>query len=291
MSKTIASGLAAHVQQGTTSLAYFLKITRVDEEVFGLTSHDQPVSIDGLTYQPGFDPSSVVNATGLSVDNLEARGLISIDAVIQDDIEAGVWDFAEVRVFTASWKDPTLGSVKELRGWLGEFSFTGSGYTVELRNLAGALNVSIGEVVSPGCSAALGDARCKVDLTDYTTTGEVTAATDAREFDTDLAASTVRLTPDSTGIPPDAYFDAGLLTWLTGGNAGRRMEVKTYTDDGTLKLQLPMVSAVEPGDTFTVSAGCSKTREVCIAEFGNILNFRGFPDLPGIDKINQFGGQ
>ncbi len=291
MSKTIAIGLAAHVASGSTSLAYFLKITRVDDEVFGLTSHDQPVTIDDLTYYPGFDPSSVVSTTGLSVDNLEAKGLISIEGVIDEDIEAGVWDFAEIRVFEASWKDPSLGTIKELRGWLGEFSYTGSGYSVELRNLAGALNTSIGELVGPGCTATVGDARCKVDLTDYTTTGEVTGATNSREFDTDLSASTVRLTPTTTGAPPAGYFDAGLITWLTGANAGRRMEVKTSALDGALTLQLPMVSVIAPGDTFSVSAGCAKTREVCVAEFGNVLNFRGFPDLPGVDKINRFGGQ
>jgi uncharacterized phage protein (TIGR02218 family) len=293
MSRTVPSGLATHVAQGTTSLAYFLKITRVDEEVFGLTSHDEPVEVDGLVYVPGFDPSTVVSTSGLSIDNLESNGLTDPDIVEQDDIEAGVWDFAEIRVFLANWKDPTQGVIKELHGWLGEFTFdtTTGGYTVELRNLAGRLNTSIGELVAPGCQATLGDARCKMDLTDYTATGEVTAATDKRSFDTDLSGATVRLTPSSTGAPPAGYFDAGLLTWLTGANAGRRMEVKTSDIAGAIVLQLPMVSTVAPGDTFSVSAGCVKSREICVSEFGNIVNFRGFPDLPGIDQVNRFGGQ
>lgn len=289
--KTLAVGLAAHVALASTRLASFIKIDRRDGLTIGLTSHDQPVTISGLTYQPGFDPSSVVSSTGLQVDNLEAKGVLNSESITEADVDAGMWDYAAVHVFQANWADPSLGTLKELRGWFGEFKFSGSNYTVELRNLAGALNVSIGELVGPGCAATLGDARCTKDLTDYTTTGEVTAVTSNRLFTTDLAASTVRLTPSSTGTPPAGYFDAGLITWTAGANAGRTMEVKTSASDGTIALQLPMVDDVAPGDTFNISAGCPKTREACIAEFGNILNFRGFPDLPGIDKVNRFGGQ
>ncbi|HKW83000.1 MAG TPA: DUF2163 domain-containing protein [Burkholderiaceae bacterium] len=289
--KTLAAGLAAHVLLSSTRLAWFIKIDRRDGLTIGLTSHDQSVTVAGLAYEPGFDPSSAVSSTGLTVDNLEAKGVLNSESITEADVDAGMWDFAEVHVFQANWTDPTLGTLKELRGWFGEFKFSGSNYTVELRNLAGALNVSIGELVGPGCAATVGDARCKVDLTDYTAAGEVTAVTDNRRFSTDLAAATVRLTPSSTGTPPLDYFDAGLLTWTAGVNAGRSMEVKTYALDGSIVLQLPMVDDVAPGDTFTVSAGCPKTRDACIAEFGNILNFRGFPDLPGADKVNRFGGQ
>ena len=291
--KTIPIGLATHVAGQTTSLAYFLKVTRVDAQVFGLTSHDDLVVIDGVTYLPGFDPSTVVSNTGLQVDNLEAKALIGIDDVQIADIESGVWDFAEIHVFQADWRDTTLGSIKELRGWLGEFTFDphAGGYTVELRNLAGALNKSIGELVSASCAATVGDARCKVDMTDYTATGTVSTVTSQRLFTTDLPSATVRLTPGSTGAPTDGYFNAGLLTWLTGANAGRRMEVKVYAVGGALTLQLPMVSTIVAGDTFSVSAGCPKSREVCVAQYGNVVNFRGFPDLPGIDKVNRFGGQ
>jgi uncharacterized phage protein (TIGR02218 family) len=289
--RTVASGLAAHVLLSSTRLASFIKIDRRDGLTIGLTSHDEPVTVGALVYEPGFDPSSVVSNTGLSIDNLEAKGILDSESITEADVDAGMWDYAEVHVFQANWKDPTLGTVKELRGWFGEFTFAGSGYTVELRNLAGALNTSIGELVGPGCSATLGDARCKVDLTEYTALGEVTAVTDNREFSTDLASATVRLTPSSTGTPTLGYFNAGLLTWLTGANADRQIEVKGYLLDGSLALQLPMVGTVAPGDTFSVSAGCAKSRDVCIAEFGNILNFRGFPDLPGMDKILRIGGQ
>jgi uncharacterized phage protein (TIGR02218 family) len=45
-----------------------------------------------------------------------------------------------------------------------------------------------------------------------------------------------------------------------------------------------MPFAIQVGDTFTYAPGCDKTRETCCNKFNNILNFRGFPDIPGMDQ-------
>jgi uncharacterized phage protein (TIGR02218 family) len=37
--------------------------------------------------------------------------------------------------------------------------------------------------------------------------------------------------------------------------------------------------------TFTVTAGCDKTHHTCRAKFANIINFRGFPHMPGNDFL------
>jgi uncharacterized phage protein (TIGR02218 family) len=68
------------------------------------------------------------------------------------------------------------------------------------------------------------------------------------------------------------------------------MEVKTFTSPTSFVLQLPMPYTVTAADTFSVYAGCDKTRTTCINRFGNILNFRGEPDLPGLDKMIRPGG-
>ena len=44
----------------------------------------------------------------------------------------------------------------------------------------------------------------------------------------------------------------------------------------------------EPGDTFSVFAGCDKTFATCKAKFDNALNFRGFPHLPGNDAAYAY---
>ena len=38
-------------------------------------------------------------------------------------------------------------------------------------------------------------------------------------------------------------------------------------------------------------AACDKTPETCHARFGNILNFRGEPHIPGNDKVFSYPTQ
>lgn len=292
--RTVSPALAAHIAGNSTTMAVCWKVTRTDGQVFGFTSHDEDIDLEGVTYvaTQGISRTAIEGSTKLQAVNSEAIGFLDSAAITDADLKAGMWDHAEVRIFEVNWADLSMGALKQLRGRLGEVLVEGGGYKAELRGIADALNKSIGEIVTPGCTAILGDARCTVDLTDYTAEGEVTSVADARRtFDTDLASATVRLTPSSTGTPPAGYFDAGLLEWLTGANAGRLIEVKTSAADGRLRLQLEMVDDIAPGDTFSIKAGCVKSREVCVEKFGNVINFRGFPDLPGVDKMMRIGGQ
>lgn len=86
------------------------------------------------------------------------------------------------------------------------------------------------------------------------------------------------------------YFDFGVVTWVTGDNAGLQMEVRSYVP-GQIVLQLPMPYAIQVGDTFDIRAGCDKSQPTCHDRFDNVINFRGEPFLPGVDKIAQVGKQ
>ena len=272
--KTTTAALATHIASTATTMAVCWRVTRVDGQVFGFTSHDEDLVVDGITYVAtrGISRTALEGSTKLQASNIEVKGVLHSAAITEQDLRAGLWDHADVRIFEINWADLSMGTLKQLRGWLGEVTIEGDAYRAELRGMADRLNKSIGEIVGPSCAALLGDARCKQALGDYTTTGTVTAVVDdRREFDTDLATATVRLTPSSVGAPPADYFAAGLLTWDTGANAGRRMEVKTNGGDGRVTLQLQMVGSVTPGDTFTIVTGCMKSREVCAEKFGNVV--------------------
>jgi uncharacterized phage protein (TIGR02218 family) len=80
------------------------------------------------------------------------------------------------------------------------------------------------------------------------------------------------------------YFSGGEVVWLTGANAGRRMEIKEFSNK-QFTLVLPMPNNVTVGDTFNAIAGCDKTISTCIAKFNNAVNFRGEPYVPGMDKM------
>jgi uncharacterized phage protein (TIGR02218 family) len=62
------------------------------------------------------------------------------------------------------------------------------------------------------------------------------------------------------------------------------MEVKRHAlvaGEAEIELWRSMASPIEPGDTFTITAGCDKTFDTCKAKFANGINFRGFPHIPG----------
>ena len=84
----------------------------------------------------------------------------------------------------------------------------------------------------------------------------------------------------------DAWFAGGLVTFETGQNAGVSMEVKDWTQsNGQIELFLSVPYNIEAGDLFRIYPGCDKSRISCAAIFQNILNFRGFPDVPGQDSL------
>jgi len=74
------------------------------------------------------------------------------------------------------------------------------------------------------------------------------------------------------------------VQWLTGANAGRRMEVKEFANKQFV-LALPMPNAIAATDTFKAIAGCDKTFNSCYSKFTNAVNFRGEPYVPGMDKM------
>ena len=42
------------------------------------------------------------------------------------------------------------------------------------------------------------------------------------------------------------------------------------------------------GDTFAVTAGCDKRFATCHDRFDNVVNFRGFPHIPGNDFVVRY---
>jgi len=293
MTKTISAPLQLHIVQEVTTLATCWLVTLTNGTQYAFTDHDQDIVVDGITYlaSSGYDASEIQTSGDLSVDNLDIQGFLESPVILEADFMAGLWDYAAINIFRVNWASPGSGRIHERRGTLGEVSLKRGQFVAELRGLLQALTRTVVELYSPGCRARLGDERCTVDLTDYTAAGTVLAVSSDRQFTTDLPGATVRLTPSTTGTPPDDYFKGGMLTWTAGDNAGLEMEVKEYTAaSGLTVLQLLMPYTVQAGDTFSVHTGCDKSLQTCITKFGNVLNFRGEPYVPGLDRTLQVGG-
>ena len=278
--KTIGANLLAHLQGSTTTLAWLWKVTRADGQVFGFTSLDRDIVYGGVTYvaNGAWSASNVSQDTRLSVGNLEITGYLSGDAITQADAEAGVWDHATVELYRVNWKSIADGHEIVAVGEMGEVRISDGQMVVELRGFLQKLQNELGRVFLPTCDAQFGDERCGVSLSGYTHTGTVNAVTDRANFEAS----------DIATVDDENYFRFGVITWLTGDNAGRRMEVKEY-DAGVFELQLPMASTISVGDTFEAIAGCDKTFDTCHDTFENVVNFRGFPTIPGVSKLLSGG--
>ena len=84
----------------------------------------------------------------------------------------------------------------------------------------------------------------------------------------------------------DGHFDLGLVTWTVGNNEYFKMDVKVYLNtNGQIELYEPMPFDIQIGDAGTISTGCDKQWTTCKNRYSNLVNFRGFPYLPGISKV------
>ena len=61
------------------------------------------------------------------------------------------------------------------------------------------------------------------------------------------------------------------------------MEVKDFAS-GAFVLQQAMPNPIQVGDAYSVYAGCDKLLASCKTKFNNVINFRGFPHVPGPDR-------
>ena len=103
-----------------THLAVCWRIARADGVTLGFTTHDAPLDIDGLRYAsaPGMAPSAISSGDGLAVDSMEVAGALSAAAITADDLGAGRYDGAAVRVFLADWRGSAGGVLALARGTL-----------------------------------------------------------------------------------------------------------------------------------------------------------------------------
>ena len=274
------AGFRAHVESGLTTLARCWALTRTDGATFGFTDHDCGLSFDGIAFKAdtGLSALALQQSTGLSVDNTEAMGALCDASVTEADIEAGRFDNAELSAWLVNWADVSVRWL-QFRGTVGEIRRSSGAFTAELRGLTAALNRPVGRVYQKPCTAVLGDAGCRFLTTTpgFSTDQDVVEVTSGRRFQW----------PNLDGFAAD-WFSRGRLEVLTGAAQGLWASIKRdATVDGTRTIETwePLRAPVVPGDRVRLVAGCDKRFETCRTKFDNILNFQGFPDIPGEDWV------
>lgn len=271
----------AHLDSGTTTLARLWHIERRDGLVLGFTDHDRDLFWDGVLYlaDHGMSAAALEQGTGLAVDNSEAAGALSSDLIRDEDIAAGRYDGAKVLIRLVNWQDLTQGLVL-FRGTLGEVTRAGAAFRAELRSAAEALNQPQGQVFQRQCGAVLGDGRCGIDLSqpEWRIEARCLAVQDGRQFHFAALESHA-----------DRWFEAGRLTVLDGPGAGLIGLIKNdrLTEAGReIELWEALRLPLGEGQLVRLEAGCDKRSQTCRIKFDNLVNFRGFPFIPGEDWLS-----
>lgn len=300
MSRTLSANLATHIAGRAHTRATMLRLDLVDGTVLAVTNHDQDIAFnlgDGsaiYSASTGVLPSDLSLSTGFGADEIEISGPLrepseasppEPNIVTRSAVLGGRFDDAVARFFEVDWTTLADGPIRLMRGYVvnteapgGEFKFT---VHTEMSKFA----QQIGRTITGYCDADFGDARCGYTPDEISVT--VTGVTDERVFAVDIS-----------GFSPayaDDYWNRGTAIFLTGALAGiRPVEIFDSSAAGNIALWMPLPEPPEIGDTLTLRQGCydvatntSKTRPACMA-FDNIVNFRGFPDVPGSDQVLRY---
>lgn len=294
--KSASTALKAHLQKGCTTLARLYKITRKDGNVYTFTDCDKDLSTVGLesiftdenpctggyVYEAaigGMSPSAIENHSDLSADNQEMTAIIDSSVIKETDLRYGIWDSADVEIRLVNWADMTQGELKLRKGKLGNMTLKNGLLTAEVLGLTNPLQQIQGRSFGPSCDAELGDSRCQATVPVFT--GSVNGNPSVGTSDSH------NVTPYSGLNTTPNYFDDGIMTFTSGGNSGLSFQIK-YWNGTTLLLQTALFVPVADGDTFTISPGCDHSIATCFSKFNNVINFQGFPSMPGQDAIMQY---
>ena len=279
----LSAAFQAHLDSGASSLCRCWMIVRRDGVRYGFTDHDRELTFDGVPFRPdsGMAAFAIQQGTGVSVANSEAIGALSDAALTEADIVAGRFDGAEVTSWLVNWADVAERAVV-FQGSIGEVKRGGGAFQAELRGLSEALNEPRGRVYQAPCGAVLGDAECGVDLTGPTFRAEV--AVEQIDGPTGFGFSTL-------GAYADRWFEKGRLTVLSGAAAGLVAMIKNDRLTGAarrVEIWQSLPAEILTGDSVRLEAGCDKRAATCRDKFGNFVNFRGFPHIPGEDWLMSF---
>lgn len=249
----------------------------------GATSHTKSLTLPGhgsLVFRTngGIIPSAIDNEAGQEGAGAEFNAVFDDSVITKVAVNAGDWNGAKLEIYLFNYKATKMGQLIEFSGRLGSVREEGVGFKAEARQLTSIARLKIGRLVTAGCDVQVfGDARCKKDLTALTRTGQVVTSVPS-------AQNTFRAS--GLSAPTVAYAE-GLVTFTSGLNSGRTLQIKSY-DNGTKEIvfHLDTPYAIAINDQFTIIEGCNRTAAQCV-QYANKINYRGFDFISNIEEINR----
>lgn len=257
------------------TVATFWRVYRRDGIMLGFTSHDRDLIFGGVRHRaaPGMVPSSIRLTTELSADSAEVEGALSHSAISEKDLAAGLFDHAAIEIGAVDWN--SLEYYIIYAGTLGAINNDGRSFSAELRSAKQILENDLVPRTSPTCRATFCGPGCTLSANAFASIREVSAI--------DYDANRVSF----GAIAADNFLD-GQVRFLEGPQTGIIFGIIAADTDG-LTLDRQLVEGIAVGTRARLREGCDHTLSTCATRFGNAINFRGEPFLPGNDLLTRYG--
>lgn len=259
-------------------LADLLTITLVSGTIMRLCSGDTNITAFGFTFSSAgalFKRGKTRLTTGLEVDVLDITLMTGettsiLGLPIPQAASNGALDGATVKLerayMTTTWGNVDC-TVNLFEGRVAEVSPSHTEVKLSVKSLIELLNMQWPKnLYQPSCGHQLYGTGCGVIRSSFQVNGTATGGT------------TTQINW-SGGGKPAGWFDLGVVTFITGANAGARRTIKSSTGS-TMSIALPLPFPVAAGDAFQVVPGCDKSFPTCLTKFNNLARFRGFPWVP-----------
>ena len=256
---------------------------------------------NGVWYysEPGITISDFDTSLTFTPPIIELKGSFSDHGITREDLLRGNYVGAKVYIFATSWLNPI-----EDEEPIGAFimdapNISGDNYTIELRHVIDALNLTpeltyIDTCLNTFCdSTPSGDAAsmsyCGLSSETYIETGEITSITGLDYYASDRAEAA-------------DWFKRGYIRFYAVVNSvnvwTQWYEVIAF-DAGVFTLfETPLYNStqIEAGTLYQARVGCDKTLTSCRDKFDNVApsgggGFFGFPNIPNGQQSGKIGGR
>ena len=163
--KSLSGARLSYIASDRTD-ADFCRLVRKDGTTLGFSSHVEDLTINSVLYKSGagYTPSAYGGNIQLNPSVVDVEGILSTLGIPRADISAGLYDHAEVYVFTTNYLSPVVDEQKLFRGRWGQCRLERGKFITEFIGLSDAFNATVGRTYQAACDAELGDARCKVQI-------------------------------------------------------------------------------------------------------------------------------
>jgi len=254
-----------------SSSVFCWRITTKNLE-YSFTNNSEDLFIDGNKYLAGciVKSSSIEQTSDAEHNNYEVA--VMFDDVSLDPKAMLAGDFDQAYVEIAAWvPDNELKHIYS--GYIDKIYFENGVYNFNISGISKKLEKKITDIYSPFCRARFCDPECGVNVDLHTKTVKILA----------IKNNCKLLVSEDLSVNKYKYIGGKL-------RVGSSDYLMTSIDKEVIAIDRSFEEELKIGDKLLLKPHCNKEFSTCCELYQNAINFRGEPDIPGVDRILQTAG-